>query len=143
MIDDSTLLLPDRPGNRRADSMSNILADGRVGLIAMMPGMNETLRINGHGWIVDDAGLLAASAVNGRSPRLGIWIHVEELYFHCAKALVRSRLWDPARHVDRSEFPGLGRMILDQVRGRRHAPEDEVVRTTEAALERDARDNLY
>jgi PPOX class probable FMN-dependent enzyme len=143
VLDDTTLLLPERPGNRRADSLVNVLEDPRVGLLCMIPGMNETLRLNGRAWIVEDPELLAASAVGGKAPRLGLWIHVEELYFHCAKAFVRSRLWDASRQLDRSEFPSLGRMVLDQIHGRAHDPDEALVRTVDAALAQDERENLY
>ena len=143
VLDDTTLLLPERPGNRRADSLVNVLEDARVGLLCMIPGMNETLRVNGQAWLVDDPDLLAASAVGGKAPRLGLWIHVEELYFHCAKAFVRSRLWEPTLYVDRAAFPSLGRMVLDPIHGRAHDPGEALVHTVDAALAQDERENLY
>ena len=143
VLDETTLLIPDRPGNRRADTMSNVLARSRVGLLAMIPGMNETLRINGSAWIIDDPALLADSSVRGKAPTFGIWLHVEELYFHCAKALVRSELWSESHRIERSEFPTLGNMVLDQIRGARHAATDPVVTSVDASLEADQRDNLY
>lgn len=143
VLDETTLLIPERPGNRRADSLVNVFEDPRIALLALLPGMNETLRVNGRAWVVDDAALLADSAVDGKVPKLGLWIHVEELFMHCAKALVRSRLWDAERHIDRATFPTLGRIILDQVKAREHAADDPEVRAVDDGLAADERDNLY
>lgn len=143
VLDDSTLLIPERPGNRRADTLVNIIEDPHIALLALLPGMNETLRVNGRAWIVNDPALLAASAVNGRTPGLGLWIHVEELFMHCAKALVRSQLWDADRHIDRASFPTLGRIILDQVRSEESPAEEAEVRAVDETLAADARENLY
>ena len=143
VVDDTSLLVPDRPGNRRADTMSNILADPRVALLAMIPGMNETLRVNGRAWLVNDEDLLAGSAVNGKAPSVGIWIDVEEVFFHCAKAFVRSRLWDASRHMERSEFPTFGNILLDQIQAAEHAADDPAVATVDEHLEADIRDRLY
>ena len=104
VIDDTHVLLPDRVGNNRLDNMANILANPRVGLLVLVPGMNETLRINGTARITDDARLLEPCAVQGRAPKVGILVHVEEAFLHCAKALVRSKLWDAAAQVDRAQF---------------------------------------
>ncbi len=104
VIDDTHVLLPDRVGNNRLDNMANILANPRVGLLVLVPGMDETLRINGTARITDDARLLEPCAVQGRAPKVGILIHVEEAFLHCAKALVRSKLWDATAQVDRAQF---------------------------------------
>ena len=117
IIDDATLLLPDRVGNNRLDGTTNLLANPRIGMLFFVPGMNETLRINGTARITDDARLLAASAVNGRAPKIGLVIAVEEAFLHCAKALVRSALWDPGRHIDRASLPSYADMLLDHVGG--------------------------
>ncbi len=117
VLDDHSLLIPDRPGNRRLDSLSNILENPNVALIFFVPGMNETLRVNGRARLTDDAALLAPLSVNGKAPLSGILVAVEEAFLHCAKALVRSQLWDPAQQIDRKSFPSLGRMIADQVEG--------------------------
>jgi uncharacterized protein len=117
VIDEATLLLPDRVGNNRLDGMTNLLANPRIGMLFFVPGMNETLRINGTARISDDARLLAPCAVHGRAPKVGLVIAVEEAFLHCAKALVRSALWDPSRHIDRASLPSYAQMLLDHVGG--------------------------
>ena len=116
-LDPRTLLLPDRVGNNRLDAMTNLLSNPRIGLLFLVPGMNETLRINGSARITDDARLLAGSAMNDRTPKVGFVIAIEEMFLHCAKALIRSALWDPTRHIDRSVLPTYARMLLDHVTG--------------------------
>ena len=117
VLDDATLLLPDRPGNRRVDSYSNVLANPGVGLIFFVPGINETVRVNGRARVITDGDLLAKVAAQGKVPRTALLISVDEAYFHCAKALIRSKLWDPATRIERKQFPTLGRIIADQVAG--------------------------
>ncbi|MFZ4808251.1 MAG: MSMEG_1061 family FMN-dependent PPOX-type flavoprotein [Hyphomicrobiaceae bacterium] len=117
VLDDAHLLLPDRIGNNRFDTMTNLFADPEIALLMLVPGMSETLRINGSGRVTDDAGLLAASAVQGRAPQIGIVIKIREAYLHCAKAPNRAGLWDPSRHIDRRELPSYGDMLADQVAG--------------------------
>ena len=111
ILDERTLLLPDRPGNRIADTLTNLLADQRIALLFLIPGVGDTFRVNGRASIVDDEELLAPSAVEGKAPRLGIVVHVEEAYTQCAKALIRSDLWNPDKHVDRSELPSGGEIL--------------------------------
>lgn len=115
VLDDTTLVIPDRPGNKRVDSLSNILENPRVGLLFFVPGMNETLRVNGRASVTRDADVLAPLAVNGKPPVAGIVVSVETAFLHCGKALIRSRLWDPASRIDRKSFPSLGRMLADQI----------------------------
>ena len=117
VLNDATLLLPDRVGNNRLDGMTNLIANPRIGMLFFVPGMNETLRINGSARITDDARLLAPSAVKGRPPKVGLVIAVEEAFLHCAKALVRSALWDPSWHIDRTSLPSYADMLLDHVGG--------------------------
>jgi PPOX class probable FMN-dependent enzyme len=117
VLDDTTLLLPDRPGNRLLDSLQNVLANPQVGMLFMIPGMNETLRVNGTAELVTDPDLLAACAVDGKTPQSGLKVTVKEAYLHCAKAFLRSKLWDPKVQVDRKSLPTLGRMIADQIAG--------------------------
>jgi hypothetical protein len=114
LLDDRTLLLPDRPGNNRVDSLVNLTANPRVGLLFFVPGVLETLRVNGSAELVTDAAGLAAHAVGGRLPRSGLRVTVEEVFFHCGKALKRSALWDPSRHAAPGEIPSLGRILADQ-----------------------------
>jgi hypothetical protein len=113
--DDRTLILPDRPGNNRIDTLLNIVAHPGIGLLFLVPGVDETLRVNGRGEIRDDAALTARFAVDGRAPKTVIVVAVEEVYLHCAKALMRSRLWDPAAQVERSVLPSMGEMLKEQV----------------------------
>ena len=115
VLDERTLLLPDRPGNNRLDGLRNLVENPHVGLIFFIPGVQETLRVNGRGRITTDKALLAPLAVQGRLPRTGLVVAVEEVYLHCAKALIRSQLWDPARQVERSTLPSMGRMLADQI----------------------------
>ena len=111
ILDERTLLIPDRPGNRLADTLTNLLEDPRIGLLFLIPGIGDTFRVNGRARIVDDAELLAASAVEGKDPKLGILVEIEEAFTQCSKALVRSDLWNPAKHLDRSELPKSGAIL--------------------------------
>ena len=117
IVDDSTLLIPDRPGNNRVDSFANVLSAPGVGLIFFVPGIDETLRVNGAARVLTEAEALAPSEVAGKTPRTGLLVHVKEAFFHCGKALKRARLWDPAVKIERKQFPSLGRIIADQVAG--------------------------
>jgi hypothetical protein len=115
VLDDETLLIPDRLGNNRVDTIGNLLASPGVGLIFFVPGLRETLRVNGRAQITNDPALLEPCAVNGKLPRSGILVTAEEVYFHCGKALIRSDLWNPEKHVKQAEFPSLGRIITEQI----------------------------
>ena len=115
VVDDTTLLIPDRLGNNRVDTLGNLLARPGVGLIFFVPGINETLRVNGRASVTTDPALLEPLAVNGKAPRSGILVAAEEIYFHCGKALIRSDLWNPAKHVAQADFPSLGRIITEQI----------------------------
>lgn len=117
VLDRHTLLLPDAKGNNRLDSFSNIAETGRAGLLFMIPGVDETLRVNGEASLSDDAALLALFAGERNPPRLVMRLHVAEAYLHCAKALMRSRLWESAAQVERSVLPSMGQMISDQTGG--------------------------
>lgn len=136
VLDDRTLLIPDRPGNNRLDTLSNLLANDGVGLLFLVPGVCETLRVNGRARVVADEGLLAPTAVRGRLPAAGILVAVEEVYLHCAKALVRSRLWDDDHRVERRSLPSLGQMLADQIAGLDAAEAD-------ARVEDSLKNNLY
>jgi PPOX class probable FMN-dependent enzyme len=111
ILDDRTLLLPDRPGNKLADTLTNLLEDDRIALLFLIPGINDTLRVNGRARIVGDAELLAESEVEGKVPQLGILVEVKEAYTQCPKAFLRSDLWNPERHIDRSELPSQGEIL--------------------------------
>src|SRR5262249_47381032 len=108
ILDERTLLVPDRPGNRIADTLTNLLADPRVGLLFLIPGVGDTFRVNGTAEIIDDPELLADSTVDGKPLCLGLLIAIEECYTQCPKAMIRSELWNPERHIDRSELPSSG-----------------------------------
>jgi PPOX class probable FMN-dependent enzyme len=111
ILDERTLLMPDRPGNRIADTLTNLLADSRIALLFLIPGVGETFRVNGRAVIIDDPELLADSEVAGKVPRLGLLISIEEAYTQCPKALTRSELWNPQRHIDRAELPRNGDIL--------------------------------
>lgn len=112
--DAHTLLIPDSPGNNRLDSLVNVIGSGQAGLLFMIPGVNETLRVNGKAVLSIDADELAACADDRRTPKLVIRVTVEEAYLHCAKAFMRSGLWQPASQVPRSMLPPMGQMIAEQ-----------------------------
>ncbi len=109
--DDGTLLLPDRRGNNRVDSLRNILRDPRVGLLFLIPGSGTTLRVNGRAHLSIDPGLLASFAIDGAAPRSVVVITVEEIFFQCARAVVRAGLWDASRHVPPDSLPTPGRIL--------------------------------
>jgi len=116
VLDDRTLLIPDRPGNRRIDTLSNILENPRVGLLFLIPSVQETLRVNGRASIIRDEALLEEMTARGKRPLLGIAVDVEEAFIHCPKAFIRSSLWDAAR-VDRPRpIATLARIIVDHTR---------------------------
>jgi PPOX class probable FMN-dependent enzyme len=116
--DDKTLLIPDRRGNNRCDSLNNLIDDPRIALLFMIPGVGETLRVNGQAEICIDPELLARFPAQGKLPRSVIVVHVERVYFQCPKALVRSDLWNPAKHVERPSLPSSGTILADVSRGR-------------------------
>ena len=115
VLDDTTILIPDRPGNNLLDSLSNVTENPNVGILFMIPGIEETLRINGVASVVTDGDALASMEVNGKRPRSALKVEVREAFLHCAKAIRRSRLWDDDYRVDRGTFPTLGRMLTDQM----------------------------
>ncbi len=114
VLDAHTLLIPDAPGNNRLDSLSNIVETGRIGLLFLVPGVDETLRINGTARLTQDAAHMARFSAEARMPRLLIEVSVQEAYLHCAKALMRSKLWSDAARVERACLPTIGQMISDQ-----------------------------
>jgi uncharacterized protein len=116
VLDDETLAIPDRPGNRRLDSLQNILANPHVGLIFLIPGMDETLRVNGRAMLVRDPELLAQMPAQGKVPSLAIVVETEQVYFQCARAFKRSKLWQPETWLDRAELPTFGRILKDQAK---------------------------
>jgi hypothetical protein len=115
VLDERTVLIPDAPGNNRLDSLENLIRNPGLGLLFMIPGVDETLRINGKASLKTDEVLLDLCANERRRPPLVISVAVREVYLHCAKALMRSKLWDPAMKRERSVLPSLGQMLKDQL----------------------------
>lgn len=115
ILDDTTIAIPDRPGNNRLDTLENLLVNPAVGLLFLIPGMNETLRINGDARITTDQALRESMAVEGRPPISVIVVKVKAAYMHCAKAFMRSELWKPDTWIDRSTLPTLGAILKDQL----------------------------
>ena len=114
VLDDHTILLPDRRGNNRTDSLTNVLENPRVGMLFLIPGVNETLRLNGRATLSTDPALLEPLAVNKRRPRSGLLVEVEEVFLQCTKALVRAHLWAEDSRLDRkTALPSFGQMIAD------------------------------
>ena len=141
VLDDRTLLIPDRPGNNRLDTQRNIIANPAVGLLFMVPGFDDTMRVNGTARITRDPALLERMAVNGRSPATAIAVTVREVFIHCAKAFRRARLWDPGERQDRSEMPSLVAIIRDQTKAPPAAPAE--MRRLEDDLEEAYRTTMY
>jgi uncharacterized protein len=123
--DEKTLLIPDRRGNNRIDSLRNIVGDPRVALLFLIPGVGETIRVNGRAGISTDPALAQSFAVNGKAPRTVIVVAVERVYFQCSKAIVRSKLWDPARHVARASLPTAGTILAGISGGKVGGPEHD------------------
>ena len=138
VIDDKSIFLPDRPGNNRLDSMTNILKNPGIGMLFMIPGLEETLRINGTARLVSDVNLLSSSIVKGKTPKSGLLILIHECYIHCGKALRRSKLWDSESRITKGAYPSIGKIIADQV-----APPGKSVEELEKIEEDGYRNKLY
>jgi len=130
ILDNKTLAMPDRPGNNRIDGFRNIVRDPRIALLFLIPGVGETLRVNGRASISIDPDLMQSFAVNNKLPRCILIVRVESIYFHCSKAIVRSKLWDETTKIDRESLPSTGTIIADLSQGKmggesydREAPE--------------------
>lgn len=117
ILDDKTLAIPDRPGNNRIDGFRNILRDPHIALLFLIPGVGETLRVNGRASISIDPELMASFAINGKLPRCVLVVHIETIFFHCSKAIVRSKLWDEATKIDRKSLPSTGAIIAELSQG--------------------------
>lgn len=143
VLDDNTLFIPDRPGNNRMDTMLNIIENPNVGLLFMVPGFEDLLRVNGRAQIVRDEDLLDQAVVNGKTPKVGIRVAVDEAYLHCAKAVKRSRLWDEASRQDRKALPSLGKMLLEQTAAANAPPAAEAVAQVDEFIEENYRTSLY
>ncbi|MFG6429418.1 pyridoxamine 5'-phosphate oxidase family protein [Roseateles sp. LYH14W] len=140
VLDDRTLAIPDRPGNNRLDSLRNILANPSVGLLFIIPGFDETLRVNGQATLVTEPELLRSMSIQQRTPSLAILVHVTEVFLHCAKAFRRAHLWSDEQRQARSGMPSLMKMILDDTTG---APDDAELCRLDEALEDAYRKTLY
>ena len=114
ILDDNNLFLPDRPGNNRLDSLTNILKNPGIGILFMIPGLEETLRLNGNATIVSDIGLLETSIVKDKTPKSGLKIVINEVYIHCGKSIRRSKIWDTETHIKKGIYPSIGKLIADQ-----------------------------
>jgi PPOX class probable FMN-dependent enzyme len=113
ILDNKTLAIPDRPGNNRFDGFRNILRDPRVAILFLIPGVGETLRVNGRASISIDPELMQSFAINGKPPRSVLVVHIEKIFFHCSKAIVRSKLWDESTKIDRKSLPSTGTIIAE------------------------------
>jgi uncharacterized protein len=141
ILDHHTLAIPDRPGNNRLDSLTNILANPSIGLLFMVPGYDDTLRVNGQASLVTNPDLLKSMSVNDRSPKLAILVKVDTVFLHCAKAFRRSKLWNPDSLQNRADMPSLVNIILDQTTG---APTDkDEMRKLDSELEVEYKKTLY
>lgn len=137
VLDDRHIALPDRPGNNRLDTLLNIVRHPAVGVLFFLPGVTDMMRINGVAAVTVDPDLMARFVHDGKPPRSVIVVQTREVYFHCSKALLRSELWNPARHVPKGGFPTLGQIARDQSWMR--MPAEQI----DAALAHDAQTNLY
>jgi len=141
VLDDQTLAIPDRPGNNRLDSLSNILDNPNIGLLFIIPGFDDTLRINGTARLTIKPSILNRMTVKNRTPSLAIVVSISEVFLHCAKAFRRSHLWDSEQFQDRKEMPSLVKMVLDQTTG---APEDaDEMKRMDDDLEEDYKNTMY
>jgi PPOX class probable FMN-dependent enzyme len=113
IVDDNTLMIPDRPGNNRLDGFKNLMSDPRVALLFLIPGCAETLRVNGRATVSVDPALRESFAVNGKPARAVLVVKIETVFFHCAKAIVRAKLWDANAQIDRKSLPSTGTIIAE------------------------------
>jgi PPOX class probable FMN-dependent enzyme len=138
VLDDRTLLIPERRGNRRADSLRNIIETGRAALLFLIPGVGETLRVNGRACVIRDEEVLAPLAVEGKRPLVGIVVEVEECFLQCAKAVIRSKLWDARAAARESKLPDLAEILSDQTR-----IEGQTAESLRRMIEDSYRNHLY
>ena len=140
ILDECAIALPDRPGNNRLDSLCNIIENPNVGILVLIPGFKECLRINGTGKIVTDTHLLSRFEHQGKSPKSVIVVSIREVYFHCAKAITRAKLWDPESQLNRSIMPSLGRILMNQIDP---SKSQEEVKKVEELIENRVKTTLY
>ncbi len=137
ILDEWTLAIPDRPGNRRVDTFRNVLSNARVGLLFLVPGRQETLRVNGRALLVRDAVLRQRLTVRGKVPELALVVAVEEAFVHCGKCMIRAQMWNPQSWAEVSDLPSHARCLLDQARL------TQTIEEIEASVERNYRDGVY
>jgi PPOX class probable FMN-dependent enzyme len=125
VVDEKTLVIPDRRGNNRIDSLRNLVRDPRISLLFLIPGVGETMRVNGHAKISADPTLTETFAINGKVPKCVLLVTVGTAYFQCTKAIIRSKLWDPASKVDRKTLPTPGSIIAELTDGKMGGPEHD------------------
>jgi PPOX class probable FMN-dependent enzyme len=118
IVDDRTVMIPDRPGNNRLDGFKNLMSDPRIALLFLIPGVGETLRINGRGEVSVDPELRQSFAVNGKPARAVLIVHIESIFFHCSKAIVRGKLWDEKAKIERKSLPSTGTIIAELTQGK-------------------------
>ena len=140
VLDETHLVVPDRPGNNRTDGLTNILENPHIGMIFLVPGRGDTLRVNGRASIIRDGEVLARLAMHGKLPKVAIGVEVEEAYLHCPKAFLRSSLWDPLTWAEPQKLPSFAQMLWDQVPTARNAPS---VTDYARDLDKRVRDGLY
>lgn len=138
VLDERHIVIPERPGNRRVDTLCNIVSNPKVGLLFLIPGLGETLRVNGKAALVKDDPLLAKMAVKGKRPLMGICVAVEECFIHCAKAMKRSRIWEPHTWSDKAKLPNAAKILADHVK----LP-DLTAKDIEKSLQEDYENELY
>jgi len=136
-LDDTTLAIPDWPGNNRLDSLSNILMNPQVALLFLIPGVDETLRVSGTATISTSSELLDRWQRNGKTPRAALVVTIGEAFFHCGKALIRSRLWQGDYKIQRSELPPYGEILKDQI------ATSETAEQIEISIQNGYRNKLY
>jgi uncharacterized protein len=140
VLDDTHLVVPDRPGNNRTDGLSNVLENPHIGMIFLVPGRGDTLRVNGRASIIRDEEILARLAMHGKLPKVALGVEVEEAYLHCPKAFLRSSLWDPSTWAEPQKLPSFAQMLWDQVPTARNAAS---VTDYARDLDKRVRDGLY
>ncbi len=140
ILDNKTIAMPDRPGNNRLDSLSNIITNPSIGILLLVPGFKDCLRINGTAKIVTNTELLEKFKVKGKRPKSVIVVSIKEIYFHCAKAITRAKLWDIESQVERNVMPSLGRILMAQIDSSKPISE---IKAVEELIERRVKTTLY
>ena len=143
VLDGETIFIPDRPGNNRLDTMTNIIENPNVGILFLIPGFDDTLRVNGNATVVQDQEILNQCIVNGKIPKAGILVKVNEAFLHCAKAFKRSKLWDESSKQDRTAMPSLAKMILEQTTSDDNPPSEQEIIEADEFVEENYKTEMY